>query len=87
MSIRPWPDYTVMGTRRTSYQKGWCLHVRKLGPLPPEPLEFEGKKVTFRGSLRSGWERKQDQMQELQGAQLLLSCPKPGTRQFCSPGF
>ena len=51
--------------------------------LLPKPLEFEGKKVTFRSSQWSGWEWKQNQVHELQGAKLLLPLPEWGTRQVC----
>ena len=55
--------------------------------LLPKPLEFEGKKVTFRSSQWSGWEWKKNLVHELQGAQLLPPPPKWGTRQVCNPGL
>ena len=39
-----WSDYTVMGTRETSYQNGWCLSDRKLGTCFPNHLNLRGKK-------------------------------------------
>lgn len=50
----PWPDCTAMGNQRNVLPEGVVPQQPEARDLPPEPLECEGNKVTFRSSQRSG---------------------------------